>query len=150
MPIIDAAQTWLRLRLWRCLRTPALPMRALVCVLYSIVCSAQQYVVSTLAGGAPPPTPAAAASASIALPCGIAVDSAGNVFFNSVECVFALSPSGILTRIAGNARPGFTGDGGPAINAQVGVGGIGAQPGAIAVDQAGNLYIAESENSRVR
>jgi len=47
---------------------------------------AQQYVISTVAGGAPPPAPAAALTASIATPTGstqgIAPDSVGNVYFH--------------------------------------------------------------------
>lgn len=111
----------------------------------------QQYLVGTLAGGGPPPTPVAAVSASISPPSGIAVDPAGNIFFTSAECVFELSPSGVLTRIAGNARKGYTGDGGLATSAQLGDGGVNSGPaGGLAFDSAGNLYIADSENFRLR
>jgi hypothetical protein len=80
---------------------------------------AQQYVISTVAGGAPPATPAAALSASIGTPNGVATDSAGSVYFTSLNCVFKLDPNGVLTRVAGNSRNGYSGDGGPAVSAQL-------------------------------
>jgi uncharacterized protein (TIGR03437 family) len=51
---------------------------------------------------------------------------------------------GNLTLIAGNSRPGFSGDGGPATRAQLNA------PQGLALDKAGNLYIADSKNNRVR
>ena len=53
-------------------------------------------------------------------------------------------PAGSLTLIAGNSRAGFSGDGGPAVNAQLNT------PQGIALDSAGNIYIADSLNNRVR
>ena len=60
--------------------------------------SAQQYVISTIAGGAPPPTPVAAVSATIGMPQGVATDAAGNVYFTSLNCVFKLDQSGEASR----------------------------------------------------
>jgi hypothetical protein len=81
---------------------------------------AQQYVISTYAGGAPPRTPARGVSLSIGTPQGgVATDAAGNVYFVSLNCVFKLDQDGIATRIAGNSRPGYSGDGGPATSAQL-------------------------------
>jgi uncharacterized protein (TIGR03437 family) len=75
----------------------------------------------------------------------------GTVYFTSEECVFALGPTGVLTKIAGTGRHGFTGDGGLALNAQLGVGELNSGPGGgIALDARGNLYLADSENSRIR
>jgi len=113
-------------------------------LLLSGVGLAQQYVISTVAGGAPPPTPIAAVNASIGRPFGVSSDAAGNVYFTSLHCVFKLGPSGILTRVAGNGRPGYSGDGGSATGAQLNY------PEGVAVDNAGNLYIADLSNSRVR
>jgi uncharacterized protein (TIGR03437 family) len=121
--------------------------------LLSSVAAAQQYVISTVAGGAPPPTPALGTSVSIGHPFGIAADTAGNVYFVSPDylvnsedlgCVFKLDPSGIVTRVAGNSRPGYSGDGGPATNAQL------YYPTAVAADSSGNLFIADSYNHRIR
>src|SRR5580692_1086956 len=81
---------------------------------------AQQYVISTVAGGAPPQTPVAGPKASVGAVTGIATDAAGNVYFSSaLACVFKLDQNGTLTRYAGTCRPGYSGDGGPAANAQI-------------------------------
>jgi hypothetical protein len=51
--------------------------------------TAQQYVISTVAGGAPPVALVTALSAAVS-PEGIAADSAGNVYFTSSNSVFRL------------------------------------------------------------
>lgn len=53
-------------------------------------------------------------------------------------------PKFIITTVAGTGERGFTGDGGPAIEAQI------ARPTAVALDSKGNLYIAGEQNNRVR
>ena len=110
----------------------------------------QSYTISTYAGGAPPPTPAPGASDSIGQPLGVAMDAAGNVYFASDNCVFKLNQSGVLTRAAGNSRPGYSGDGGPASSAQLFEPSIDAVPFGVAVDTAGNLFIADAYNDRIR
>src|SRR5215472_14186555 len=80
---------------------------------------AQQYVISTYAGGAPPPTPILGVDAPFGPALGVAADAAGNVYFPSLYCVFKLDLNGELTRIAGNSRAGYSGDGGPATGAQL-------------------------------
>lgn len=55
-----------------------------------------------------------------------------------------IDASGIITTVAGTGSPGFSGDGGPAIQAQL------YAPVGLAVDSMGNLYIAEDGNHRVR
>jgi hypothetical protein len=74
----------------------------------------------------------------------IATDTAGNVYFSSLNCVFKLDMSGVVTRIAGTSRPGFSGDGGPATSAQL------HNPAGLAIDSAGNLFIVDSGNDRIR
>src|SRR5213593_4017849 len=105
---------------------------------------AQQYVISTIAGGAPPPTPVAAVNANIGPTYAVATDAPGNVYFISDDCVFKLDQNGVLTRVAGDSRAGYSGDGGPAINAQLNF------PRGIAVDSAGSLFIADTSNDRIR
>src|SRR5258708_1896657 len=104
---------------------------------------AQQYSISTVAGGAPPATPVSAASNSIGLPHKVMI-SGSNVYFSAGNSVFRIDGSGSMTLIAGNSRAGFSGDGGPAINAQLNT------PQGMALDSGGNLYIADSLNNRVR
>jgi sugar lactone lactonase YvrE len=81
------------------------------------------------------------ANISISVSNAITVDASDNVYFssysnNSCTCVFKLDPS-VLTRVAGSAQRGFSGDGGPATSAQLG------RPSGLAVDGAGNLFIAD-------
>src|SRR5438093_1898955 len=106
---------------------------------------AQQYLISTFAGGAPPPTPIAAVNAPIGRASAVAMDATGNVYFISDNCVFKLEQqNGVLTRVAGNSRVGYSGDGASAINARL------SDPRGVAVDGAGNLFIADSGNYRIR
>lgn len=107
-------------------------------------CWAQQYIISTIAGGAPPATPRPADQSSIGDPPRVAVDAAGNVYFGSIHSVFKVDREGILTRIAGTGRLGSSGDGGPAINAQFKL------PFGIAVDAAGNVLVADRDAHVVR
>jgi sugar lactone lactonase YvrE len=117
----------------------------LACILSTLnLAQGQPYVISSIAGGAPPPTPSAAVSASLPLPSGVAVDNSGNIFFTSNNSVFKIDSTGTLTRIAGNSRGGYSGDGGRATNAQLN------GPYGIAFDPSGNLYIADGGNNRVR
>src|SRR5215469_1188481 len=113
----------------------------------------QQYLIDTIAGGPPQVTSQAAASAAIGFAISVAADSKGNVYFASedLHSVFRLDVNGTVIRIAGNTVAGFMGDGGPATSAQlhfinVGIG----SPGGLAVDSAGNLFIADTGNNRIR
>jgi uncharacterized protein (TIGR03437 family) len=105
---------------------------------------AQQFLISTIAGSAPPVTPAAAVGVSIGRPGGVATDSAGNLYFTSLNCVFKMATSGTLTLVAGDSRAGYSGDGGPASAAMLN------NPLGLVFDHAGNLYIADTGNSRIR
>ena len=73
-----------------------------------------------------------------------AIDAAGNLYIADTDnsVIRMLTPGGILSTVAGNfaAGPGYSGDNGPAISAQL------EYPEAVAVDAAGNLYIADSGN----
>lgn len=86
-----------------------------------------------------------AASATLNFPSGIAIDAHGNMYIvdegNSV--VRRIAADGTINTVAGNGNPTYAGDNGPAISAQI-------NPTAVAVDQAGNLYIADGFNYRIR
>ena len=104
----------------------------------------QSYLISTVAGGGAPFTPAAAAGVGLASPVGVAADAVGNVYFSSGNIVFKVDGSGTLTRVAGTGKPGYSGDSGPATEAQLNV------PKGVAMDAGGTLYIADSGNNAVR
>jgi sugar lactone lactonase YvrE len=77
---------------------------------------------------------------------GMAVDNGGNLYFTTGpdHRVLKMRPGGAITTVAGTGTGGFSGDGGPAIAAELGY------PQAVAVDAAGNLFIADSMNNRIR
>jgi uncharacterized protein (TIGR03437 family) len=87
-----------------------------------------------------------AADAPLLSAGGVAADSAGNVYVADSEnnMVARVAPNGLLTVIAGDHGVGFGGDGGSAVSAQL------YSPGALTVDSAGNLYIADWGNNRIR
>jgi uncharacterized protein (TIGR03437 family) len=80
-------------------------------------------------------------------PVAIALDAAGNLYIaDSENSVIrkVTATSGIITTIAGTGTFGFSGDGGPAVHAQL------SHPKGVAVDAAGNVYISDTLNSRIR
>ena len=79
-------------------------------------------------------------------PIGVAVDPAGNLFFvdDSDNRIYKLDANGIISTMAGNGKSDYSGDGGPATNASLN------SPGGVAVDNSGNLFIADSANGRIR
>ncbi len=87
-----------------------------------------------------------ATSAKLANPLGLAIDAAGNLYFCDYDNqrIRKIDSAGVITTIAGNGMTGFAGDGGPGINAQL------ANPHGVAVDGAGNVYIADTNNYRIR
>jgi uncharacterized protein (TIGR03437 family) len=105
---------------------------------------AQNYAIATVAGGALPASGMAAAKASIGDPPRVAVDPAGNVYFGSLHAVFQVDTSGALIRIAGTGRAGYSGDGGPALTAQL------RSPAGIAADASGNVFVADPDTHSVR
>ncbi|MGA3210482.1 MAG: hypothetical protein ABSD20_04190 [Terriglobales bacterium] len=88
-----------------------------------------------------------ATSAELNNPNGVAVDASGNIFIadygnNVIRYVDALS--GIITTIAGNGVPGYSGDGGLATQARL------SGPVGVVVDANGQFYVGDSNNNVVR
>jgi sugar lactone lactonase YvrE len=108
--------------------------------------SATTYVIETVAGSNLAGDGGQAASASFASMEGVGVDSAGNVYVADAgdNRVRKIAPSGVVSTLAGDGFAGARGDGGPAVSAQL------HAPYGVAVDLAGNVYIADLGNNRVR
>jgi uncharacterized protein (TIGR03437 family) len=87
-----------------------------------------------------------ATSASLGGPSGVALDSGGNLYIseNHTEHIRKVSPDGTITTYAGAPGYGYSGDGGPALNALL------YGPRGLAVDSANNLYVADGNNRRIR
>lgn len=88
-----------------------------------------------------------ATSASLQFTSGVAVDARGNLYiteYSGHRIRKVAAATEIITTIAGTGIAGFSGDGGLAVSAQINT------PQSIAVDGTGNVYFADSYNSRVR
>ncbi len=86
-----------------------------------------------------------ALSAQLSTPDGLHIDAAGNLLFADMgnHRIRKITPGGTISTVAGSIG-GFAGDGGPATSARL------ATPQDVVTDAAGNLYIADSQNRRVR
>jgi sugar lactone lactonase YvrE len=104
--------------------------------------------ITTIAGGGTAPLTDGAQAAAVALntPQHAALDAAGNLYFADTgdNRIYKVSPAGIISVVAGTGTSGYSGDEGPAAQAQI------ARPGALAVDRAGNLFFTDGDNRRVR
>ena len=86
-------------------------------------------------------------SRQLAFPFGVTLDVAGNLFFTDIENQRVRrvdAGTGIITTVAGTGAFGYNGDGIPATSAQL------ARPIGVALDVAGNLFITDIENQRIR
>ena len=87
-----------------------------------------------------------ATSANLASPSGVALDSAGNIYIADYAnyVIRKVDTSGNISTVAGNGTRGYTGDGGVATSANL------ASPSGVALDSAGNIYIADYGNHVIR
>ena len=105
-------------------------------------------VIATLAGSGAPFFGGDNGPATIAQlynPAAVAADSAGNLYIaDTLNNRIRKVSNGVITTVAGGGTCCFSGDNGPATSAQL------SNPQGVAVDSAGNVYIADSGNYRVR
>ena len=87
-----------------------------------------------------------ATQARLIAPSGVALAPDGSVYIsdNNDQRIRKVDPNGIITTVAGTGVPGFSGDDGPAAQAQISV------PEDVAVGSDGTLYIADFNNHRIR
>ncbi|HYW48285.1 MAG TPA: hypothetical protein VE959_35805 [Bryobacteraceae bacterium] len=88
---------------------------------------------------------AQAVNAQLWFPTGVAVDPAGNLLIaDTGSHRIRKVTAGVINNFAGNGNYGYGGDGAQAVNAEL------ASPHGVAVDAAGNVYVADTSNDRVR
>ena len=109
------------------------------------IVSANAQVVIFAGGGSSLGDGGPATAASLPSPYGICSDGAGNVYVMEEydSRIRKITPTGIITTIAGNGTLGFSGDGGPATAAEFYADGLNC-------DFAGNLYLGDWDNGRIR
>ncbi len=98
-------------------------------------------VITTIAGtgaGSDSGDGGPALSAAMNSPSVVAMDAAGDLFVADLSRVREIATDGVIHTVAGNGSYGLSGDGGPAVSAQLGY------LGGIAIDNAGNLYLADN------
>ena len=87
-----------------------------------------------------------ALESTFAFPCDVRLDSKGNIFVADLENnrIRKITRDGLVTTVAGTGVPGYSGDGGPAIKAELNA------PWGILIDKEDNLLIADSNNDVIR
>ena len=117
-----------------------------LCCLPALAASPPVYQLTTVAGSDQVGDGGQAVAAQLEQPEGIVVDPAGNLYIADAanHRVRKVTPAGAISTVAGTGHQGFSGDHGPATAAQLN------QPYGLALDMAGNLYIADYGNQRVR
>ena len=108
---------------------------------------ADGWTIETVAGGSSYSGDGGpAVAAQLSSPYGVALDGAGNLFIadTSNQRIRKVDAAGRISTVAGDGTRGYGGDGGPAAAAQL------FWPQHVALDGAGNLYIADWGNDRIR
>ena len=118
----------------------------LLLILSQVVVAQGPFSISTFAGGAQAAGPVSALEAAWASVEGIAFDGAGNLYVADApdNRVWRVLRSGRVELLAGTGESGFSGDGGAATAARLNT------PYGVAVDGAGNVFVADLGNGRVR
>ncbi len=113
-----------------------LPNRYLSVLILATAALAQEPAITTVVGTDPPLT--------IVQPGRSAFDASGNAFVCDRNYVLKITPAGSVSVFAGASQGGYNGDNRLAVGAKLN------GPSGVAVDPAGNVYIADSSNHRVR
>src|SRR5438045_164195 len=123
-------------------------VRLTALILWTAIIGLPQRIITTIAGTdfIYPFQPLPALNAPLGVTGAVALDTLGNLYIADTDnsLVLKLDQQGILTVVAGNGVPRFSGDGGPATSASLNF------PSGLAVDRSGNLFIADQRNSRIR
>jgi streptogramin lyase len=107
--------------------------------------SARTGVVTTVAGGGASAADGVAATDAGISPNYMCIDAAGNLLITDGSRIRKIdAATGIITTVAGTTTPGFSGDGGAAVSAHL------SGPRGICIDAAGNIYIVDNGNYRIR
>ncbi|HEY9855865.1 MAG TPA: IPT/TIG domain-containing protein [Stenomitos sp.] len=101
--------------------------------------------IQAFAGTTTPPANRQASDWAIPNPQAIVRDASNNTYSIGGGRIYKIDAAGVITHVAGTGVTGYSGDGGPATNAQFGFTVV-----SLAVDGSGNLYFADSENYRIR
>jgi len=136
-----------RLSLARSFLRFALALVAFVLAAGPATLQAQNYSITTLAGsvGSTGSADGIGSAARFRQPNGVAVDSAGNVYVADTEnhTIRKITPAGLVSTLAGTAGSEGSADG-------IGSAARFKYPAGVAVDSAGNIYVADTENNTIR
>lgn len=124
---------------------PSLKRLLVACLAISSCAFGQTYTIRTFAGGALPENVQASFASLGGVRGSIAADGFGNLFIPLPDYRIVVRMdafTGVVTRVAGNGTPGFSGDNGPATSAQLNA------PQCVALDSANNLYIGDGDRIR--
>jgi len=113
----------------------------LLAPLYSVA-----QLITTIAGGGAGGDGRPTISESISHPITVVYDQSGNIYFSEEfgHKICKMDAAGIITIVAGTGSAGYAGDGGLAIEAKIN------EPGGLAVDSIGNLFVADIANHVIR
>ena len=102
-------------------------------------------IITTIAGGGSSTADGIPATDAAIVLGFTAIDAYGYIYIRDADRVRKINPlTGIITTVAGTTTGGFSGDGGPATAAELNA------PQSICFDLAGNMYIADDNNERIR
>jgi sugar lactone lactonase YvrE len=116
------------------------------CIAASAQTAAQKNVLARFQSRADGTNLVEATGTVLSRPSGLVFDAAGNLYIADTgdNQIIEVSPVGVVNTIAGTGEQGYSGDNGAATSALLDT------PSGVAVDAAGNLYIADTHNNRIR